>query len=91
MDTEHMDAMREARGKSMKPNFTGRAENRRRPGELRSRKDAIRSFCSECITGYGDDVGGNGSILGAIRACAAWECHLWPWRLGAVDETVQDE
>ena len=59
----------------------GRATDRRR-GENRTPQDAITSFCSECITMYGLDVGGNGSVLGAITACSCQECHLWPWRRG---------
>ena len=66
-------------------NARGRATDRRQDGEVRSRKDSITSFCSECITSYGDDVGGHGSIKNAIRHCPATECHLWPWRLGTLD------
>jgi hypothetical protein len=66
----------------------GRAKDRRQPGECRRPQDAITSFCSECITMYGLDTGGHGSILNAIRGCTAKECHLWPWRTGklVVDE-----
>ena len=63
-------------------NTVGRAKDRRVSGECRSRGDAITSFCSECITSYGLDVGGHGSILDAITACECQECHLWPWRRG---------
>ena len=63
-------------------NAKGRAKDRRVPGECRTRKDAIQSFCSECITSYGLDNGGHGSILAAIVACECQECHLWPWRRG---------
>lgn len=63
----------------------GRATDRRKPGEVRSPKDAITSFCSECITMYGLDVGGTGSVLNAIKACDCQECHLWPWRTGKLE------
>ena len=66
-------------------NAKGRATDRRKPGEIRTRKDSITSFCSECITSYGDDIGGYGSILNAIRMCTATECHLYPWRTGKLE------
>ena len=69
-------------------NAKGRATERRQPGEVRSRKDAIRSFCSECITMYGLDNGDAGTIKGAIEACPATECHLWPWRGGPLDKNA---
>ena len=69
------------RKKSAAITARGRATDRRR-GENRNPQDAITSFCSECITMYGLDVGGNGSVLGAITACSCQECHLWPWRRG---------
>jgi hypothetical protein len=59
----------------------GRATDRRND-ENRPPQDAITSFCSECITGYGLDIGGHGSLLAAVVACPATECHLWPWRRG---------
>ena len=66
-------------------NAKGTASDRRKPGEVRTRKDSIRSFCSECITSYGLDVGGYGSVLNAIRMCTSTECHLYPWRTGNLD------
>lgn len=65
---------------------SGRALDRRQQGEIRSPQDSITSFCSECITGYGLDVGGHGSVLNAIRECTSKECHLYPWRTGKLDE-----
>ena len=80
------DAAREASNRSRRMRADaitakGRATDRRR-GENRAPQDAITSFCSECITMYGLDVGGDGSVLGAITACSCQECHLWPWRRG---------
>ena len=66
-------------------NAKGRATDRRKPGEIRNRRDSITSFCSECITSYGLDVGGYGSVLNAIRMCTSTECHLYPWRTGKLD------
>ena len=63
-------------------NKTGRARDRRMSGDVRNYKDSIASFCSECITGYGDDTGGAGSVFRAVEACTADKCHLWPWRNG---------
>lgn len=67
-------------------NTKGRAKDRRSSGEVRNRRDSIMSFCSECITAYGLDVGGNGSVAAAVRACPSVECHLYPWRNGKIDE-----
>jgi len=67
-------------------NAKGRAGDRRQPGEVRSRGDAIKSFCSECITSYGLDTGDAGSVKATIEACFCTECHLWPWRNGPLDE-----
>ena len=76
------EAIAEAkRKKSAAITAKGRATDRR-SGETRSPQDAITSFCSECITSYGLDVAGHGSVLGAITACDTLECHLWPWRRG---------
>ena len=90
VDTEaRAEAIAEAkRRKAASITHTGRAKDRRQPGECRRPQDAITSFCSECITMYGLDTGGHGSILNAIRECTAKECHLWPWRTGklVVDE-----
>ena len=66
-------------------NAKGRATDRRKLGEIRNRKDSITSFCSECITSYGLDVGGYGSVLNAIRMCTSTECHLYPWRTGKIE------
>ena len=66
-------------------NTKGRATDRRQDGEVRNRRDSITSFCSECITSYGLDVGGYGSVLNAIRMCTSTECHLYPWRTGKLD------
>ena len=66
-------------------NAKGRATDRRKPGEIRTRKDSIASFCSECITSYGLDTGGYGSVLNAIRMCTSTECHLYPWRTGKLE------
>ena len=66
-------------------NTKGRATDRRKAGEVRNRGDSITSFCSECITSYGDDTGGYGGILNAIRMCTATECHLYPWRTGKLE------
>jgi hypothetical protein len=87
---EHMREMREKAARTprkpqAKATHHGRAKNRREPGELRTRSDAIQSFCSECITGYGLDCGGAGSVKAAIKCCTSTKCHLWPWRLGALD------
>lgn len=64
-------------------NKNGRAKDRRLPGEARNISDSVASFCSECITGYGDDTGGAGSVFRAIEACNSKECHLFPWRGGS--------
>ena len=66
-------------------NAKGRATDRRKPGEIRTRKDSITSFCSECITSYGLDTGGYGSVLNAIRMCTSTNCHLYPWRTGKLE------
>jgi len=63
-------------------NTTGRARARREPGDARNPADSIASHCCECITGFGDDVGGHGSVHAAIEACTSPLCHLWPWRDG---------
>ena len=63
-------------------NKTGRARDRRLPGDCRNLQDSLASFCSECITGYGDDVGGAGSVFIAVELCKSKECHFWPWRNG---------
>jgi hypothetical protein len=67
-------------------NARGRARDRRKAGEVRSPQDSIISFCTECITGYGLDVGGAGSVAEAINRCTAPECHLYPWRNGKLEE-----
>ena len=82
---DRMAAMRAARGKGSKMTHKGRARDRREPGEIRSRKDAVMSFCSECITAYGLDCGGHGGVAAAIRACPSTKCHLWPWRNGPIE------
>lgn len=56
---------------------------RRRPGEVPTRKEAIRNMCFECMgwenTSY-------------IRECTAKECWLYPYRLGALDvESIEKE
>ena len=66
-------------------NASGRATDRRKPDEVRNTGDSITSFCSECITSYGLDTGGYGSVLNAIRMCTATECHLYPWRTGKLE------
>lgn len=71
-------------------NTKGRATDRRQRGEIRSRRDAIISFCTECMTSYGDDNGGCGTIAAAIRDCCAPECHLYPWRCGPLDVEAID-
>ena len=95
MGMEHIDrdkaakALQEARKRhSNAVNTKGRAGDRRKPGEIRNRGDSIKSFCSECITSYGLDTGGAGGTQAAIRACASTECHLYPWRLGKLDDSV---
>ena len=74
-----------AKERSAAINTKGRATDRRKAGDIRNRRDSITSFCSECITSYGDDISGYGSILNAIRMCTATECHLYPWRTGKLD------
>ena len=74
-----------ARKRTEAVNMKGRATDRRKTGEIRNRKDSITSFCSECITSYGLDTGGYGTILNAIRMCTATECHLYPWRTGKLE------
>jgi len=92
MALEHIDYDKalEARKEAIKKaaeiiNVKGRATDRRKAGEVRNRRDSITSFCSECITSYGDDIGGYGTILNAIRMCTATECHLYPWRTGKLE------
>ena len=63
-------------------NQTGRARARREPGDARNVLDSIASFCSACITAYGLDTAGDGSVKAAIEACTAPPCHLYPWRGG---------
>jgi hypothetical protein len=67
-------------------NAKGRARDRRKAGEVRNQRDSIISLCTECITGYGLDVGGAGSVAEAINRCTAPECHLYPWRNGKLEE-----
>ena len=67
-------------------NAKGRARDRRRADEIRSPRDSIISFCTECITAYGLDVGGAGSVAEAINRCTAPECHLYPWRNGKLED-----
>ena len=66
-------------------NASSRATDRRKPDEVRNAGDSITSFCSECITSYGLDTGGYGSVLNAIRMCTTTECHLYPWRTGKLE------
>jgi len=49
----------------------------------RSRKDAIKIFCIEC-------VGGAPGYRGEVRDCTDWGCSLHPWRPykpGEIDES----
>ena len=89
-DTVDLEKRKAARAEAAKitseaVNTKGRATDRRKTGEIRNRKDSITSFCSECITSYGLDTGGYGTILNAIRMCTATECHLYPWRTGKLE------
>ena len=93
MVLEHVDYGKalEARKEALKKtaeaiNAKGRATDRRQDGEVRNRRDSITSFCSECITSYGLDTGGYGSVLNSIRMCTSPECHLYPWRTGKLQE-----
>ena len=45
-------------------------------GEYKSRKEAIRNMCLECM----------GYEMSEIKKCTAKECWLYPWRLGVLDE-----
>ncbi len=65
-------------------NTRGRADARRQPGEVRAMRDAVMSFCTECITGYASDDG-EGTQAEQVRRCQATSCHLWPWRRGTMD------
>ena len=85
MEEVHRKSAEARKAASDAINTKGRATDRRKPGEIRTRKDSITSFCSECITSYGLDVGGYGSVLNAIRMCTSTECHLYPWRTGNLD------
>jgi len=67
-------------------NVSAPKNRRRRPGEIPNRKTAIRWFCYEC---NGFESGGEGSIAGAVRACTAVECPLWPWRNGKLENDSQ--
>lgn len=44
----------------------------RRPGEIATRRIAIRNFCLECV--------GYESL--EVALCTAPECWLFPWRFG---------
>lgn len=57
------------------------AKHRRKPGQVASRKDAIRNFCMECM----------GYQMAEIRRCTSTECWLYPWRLGMLDDEVKKE
>jgi len=56
---------------------------RRRLHEIPTKAVAIRNFCRECL---GFDSGGEGSLQAAIAKCPAYECWLYPWRNGKLDE-----
>jgi hypothetical protein len=58
------------------------AKGRRQPGEARPVMVSVASFCSECMTSYGDDCGGAPNVRAAVEGCTCRECHLWPWRYG---------
>ncbi len=59
-----------------------RKNRRRKPGEVATRKEAIRNMCMECM----------GYEMSEIRLCTAKECWLYPWRLGALDDaSLQEE
>ena len=57
---------------------------RRRAGEIPTRKVAIQNHCRECMGFTADDMP---SLMACVKACTAPECWLYPWRLGALDET----
>lgn len=59
-----------------------RLRRRRKPGEVVSRKQAIRNFCLECV----------GYESAEVIRCTSTECWLHPYRLGAVDkDEIEDE
>lgn len=60
----------------------------RKHQEVRSTRDSVRSKCADCVGG-GDD----GAVTRLIRECTLCECHLWPWRNGALnlDEIANED
>lgn len=54
---------------------------RRKPGEVVTRKQAIRNMCLECMCYQ----------IAEVHRCTAHKCWLWPYRLGAVDDEGLNE
>lgn len=59
---------------------------RRKPGEVATRTVAIQNMCRECMGFTADDMP---SLAATVKACTAYECWLWPWRNGKIDEEVE--
>ena len=83
VDDEAREKAKEARARTTAAiNCRELKRRRREAGEIASRKVSIQNFCRECM---GFDSGDSGSLTGAVRACPARECWLWPWRNGKLD------
>ena len=57
------------------------SRRRRKPGEVATRKQAIRNMCLECM----------GYQIAEVHKCTSEQCWLWPYRLGAKDSTENVE
>ena len=53
----------------------------RKPGEIPTRKQAIRNFCVQCM----------GYEAAEVRRCTAPGCWLYPYRMGTVTKEKGDE
>ena len=51
---------------------------RRKIGEICTRRDAIRNHCMECM----------GYMMAEIHRCDSFDCWLYPWRMGELDEEM---
>jgi hypothetical protein len=59
---------------------------RRKAGEVPDIKTAVQNHCRECMGFTADDMP---SLRAAVDACTAFECWLWCYRLGSLDEAAQ--
>lgn len=81
MDAEHKRKIAEGKKASAKMKKLSKAVKRnRKPGEIPTRKAAMRAFCLMCM-------GGEADAATAVRECTAPSCMLWPYRLGNLDKS----